>query len=103
MVILLLAVGLLLLNAVASVRVWHRPQVPQQQRAAQLLVVWLLPVVGALLCMLFVAMTRIEEERHNASGMDCVNDSGYAGDEFGHDGGRCVESGDSGGDGGGGD
>ena len=54
---LLLAAVLVLLNAVVLAQARNRPDVPLSQLVAQLLLVWLLPVVGALSCLLFVVKT----------------------------------------------
>jgi len=106
MLILLLAAMLVLLNAAASLQVWNRPDVPPPQRVAQLLLVWLLPVVGALLCLVFVAMTRAGDGGGSDPGPSYVNDSGYAWGEGDNGGTRCaadIDSCDGGGDSGGGD
>lgn len=91
MLILLLGLCLLLFNLVASVLVWKRHEVPAQQRVAQLLMVWLLPVVGGLLCIVFVAMTRATHEDGGSPGAAYTHDSGFAWDDGRHDAGHCAE------------
>ena len=45
------AAVLLALNMTASLSVLRNPLLARQQRASQLLVVWLLPAVGAIICL----------------------------------------------------
>ncbi len=46
--------ALLVLNTVASVRVLRNPAVSTTQHIFQLVLVWLLPVVGAVVCLVFL-------------------------------------------------
>jgi hypothetical protein len=48
-------------NAAASMYLWKRKETPVAQRQLQLLLVWALPVVGALLCVIAVSMTRASD------------------------------------------
>jgi hypothetical protein len=61
MLVLLLVAGLLVVNMAASLYVWAKADAPASQRRLQLLVIWLLPVVGAVLCVMFVGMARSSE------------------------------------------
>lgn len=62
---IVLCVGMLvlLLNGVASWRVLRSPLLSTAQTRLQLALVWLLPVLGAVLCLTFAASVAGEEAR----------------------------------------
>lgn len=49
--------AVIVLNGFASLRVFRNHQVTLAQRRLQLILIWLLPVVGAVLCLSFLAST----------------------------------------------
>lgn len=61
MLVLFLVAGLLVVNTAASLYVWAKADASASQRRLQLLVIWLLPVVGAVLCVMFAAMSRTSD------------------------------------------
>jgi hypothetical protein len=90
-----------LVNAAASMYLWKRKETPVAQRQLQLLLVWALPVVGALLCVIVVSMTHasdsaVTESRqrfdaeswvHDGEIRHCYDDSTTDGGSGGGDGG----------------
>lgn len=107
LVVTLVLIALVLgLNLVATYVVVRRDDVSAGGRALQLLLVWLLPLVGAILCMAIAtadgSVSRSEgsfagsydssgsyssdsHNSHSYSGSDCSSDSG------GGDGGSCSD------------
>jgi hypothetical protein len=58
---LLIAVAALLaLNAAASLRVVRNPFLATRQKATQLSLVWLLPAVGSIICLVMPSTDRLE-------------------------------------------
>ena len=58
MVIALVGAATLLINCWASWSVVRNPEYSLQQRRNQLLLIWLIPLIGAAVCLLFVSATR---------------------------------------------
>ncbi|MGQ5270749.1 hypothetical protein [Xanthomonas arboricola] len=56
-------IALLALNAFASLGVLRSGNLPLQRRFVQLALVWLVPVVGAVLCLSFLATDTISDEQ----------------------------------------
>ena len=102
--LLFLGIAILALNAFASARVVRSTDIPRARKAAQLALIWLLPVLGSIACLVFLRTDRLElaggldktafAENADAGGApwDAPPGSGICG---------CGDSG--GGDGGGGD
>lgn len=96
---------LVLINAVASLAVVRSPVLSGGQRVVQLGVIWLLPLIGAVICLAF-AITEARAVRDSLSPAQVSVDHGdggfvatgaFAGDCFG--GGDACGGGDGGGGG----
>jgi hypothetical protein len=99
LVVTLVLVALVLgLNVVATFVVLGREEVSAGGRTVQLLLVWLLPLVGAILC-LAVATTDGSGSRGDG-GASYDSSGGYSGDSHSH---HSHSSSDCSSDGGGGD
>jgi hypothetical protein len=97
---LLLLIALALANAIVSAMVLRAPMLSRGQRALQLCFVWLVPVIGAVICAAFVH-SQVGADT-GASKMDPLYLPGDGGAPDGPDlPGICGCGGDSGGDGGG--
>ena len=58
---ILAVVSLLLLNAVATLRLFQGKDIPRTRRLAQLAVIWLVPVVGPVVCLTLLATDKLEK------------------------------------------
>ncbi|MGE8234811.1 MAG: hypothetical protein ACN6PQ_00885 [Stenotrophomonas indicatrix] len=101
LVLIALVLGL---NLVASFVVLGRDDLPVSSRAGQLLVVWLLPLVGAIVCMAMATADGSPARADGSSGGPADFSGGYSGDSNSHHSYSSSDcsSGDSGGGGDGG-
>jgi hypothetical protein len=97
---------LALFNAFVSCVILARHRLSRSQKVAQVAIVWLLPAVGAIICMT-MASTLDRREGTGTDGVGVSDPSGFDGGIVhagGHDAPSCDFGGDSGGcDSGGGD
>lgn len=101
LVLIALVLGL---NLVASFVVLGRDDLPASSRAGQLLLVWLLPLVGAIVCMAMATADGSPARADGSSGGPADFSGGYSGDSNSHHSYSSSDcsSGDSGGGGDGG-
>lgn len=98
-VALLLVLLVLGLNVVATVVIVRRDGLSAGGRTVQLLLIWLLPLVGAILCM--AVATADGSGSRGEGGASYDSSGGYSGDNYSHHshGSSDCGSGDSGGGG----
>lgn len=99
-VALLLVLLVLGLNVVATVVIVRRDGLSAGGRAVQLLLVWLLPLVGAILCMAVATADGSPARSDGSGGGPADFSGGYSGDSHSH---HSYSSSDCGSDGGSGD
>ena len=80
-VALLLVLLVLGLNVVATVVIIRRDGLSAGGRTVQLLLVWLLPLVGAILCM---AVATADGSGSRGRGASYDSSGGYSGDNYSH-------------------
>ncbi|XFC38089.1 hypothetical protein ACEF39_001077 [Stenotrophomonas indicatrix] len=81
LVLIALVLGL---NLVASFVVLGRDDLPVSSRAGQLLVVWLLPLVGAIVCMAMATADGSPARGDGSGGGAADFSGGYSGDSNSH-------------------
>lgn len=103
LVVTLVLIALVLgLNLVASFVVLGRDDLPVSSRAGQLLVVWLLPLVGAIVCMAMATADGAPARADGSGGGAYDSSGGSSGDSPSHSH-HSYSSSDCGDSGGGGD
>ncbi len=99
-VALLLVLLVLGLNVVATVVIVRRDGLSVGGRTVQLLLIWLLPLVGAILCMAVATADGSGSRGDGSGGGPADFSGGYSGDSHSH---HSYSSSDCSSDGGGGD
>lgn len=87
--LILIVVAILILQVLATTIIWRSPAVSSERRISQTFVVWLLPVLGAIVALTFIYFIK-HEERIISNRLEQRRESGAAfesGDNIGADGG----------------